>query len=611
MGEDAPVRTQPDTPDVINLVDPVTTPDTSPGTELFDRWFQALYETKLMFSGILDAAGRVLDGNQLAIEGCGLVRAEVIGRPFWTCGWWHRDPEVSEQVRAWSEQVVLTGQPFNTTSRYFLGDGTPRMVDLTLHPVRDDAGRVFIVATGSDVTDAVAAQAAHEADLALESRALRRINADQAAELTVVHVAEQRAEDRLQRLAGVALELVAAETIEDLTETVVSRGLPVLGADGGAVIVLEANDVRSAISPRLGEHVQVTYGRLPLDSPLPGVQVARTGERLVFPTRAAGLAFTGEMARLYDDSQRHAWVFVPLRLGQRVLGSLAVSWVEEREIADDEMSLIEAFAAQCAQVLERIQANQAQRDATLKIQRLAETLQRSLLASPPITEALDIAVRYVPADRAAQIGGDWHDAFTGASGATLISVGDVTGHDGDAAATMAQLRNLLRGLAIDSEDSPAVLLGRLDGAIASLGLAALATAVLARVEAGLPGRSRGGCRVRWSNAGHLPPLLRSPDGAVRVLASGADLLLGLDPDADRIDNVTELPARATLLLYTDGLIERRGESLDEGLARLSKALQDNGSVPLDELCARLLDIMVPEVANDDIAMLLVRPRPAP
>lgn len=440
---------------------------------------------------------------------------------------------------------------------------------------------------------------------------LAAVAAERAAreDLAALRESERRAEDRLQRLAFVALELVGAETTEDLTEIVINRGLPVLGADGGAVVVrADENVLQLAVSDRLGEDVQRTYGVLPVDDPLPASYVARTGERLVFPTRESGLAFTPAMGPLYEATHRSAWVFTPLRVGNRLLGALAVSWVDERQFTDDELTVIEAFGAQCAQALDRIRIADTQRETALQVARLGEALQRNLLTQPPTPTELDIAVRYLPAVHEAQIGGDWYDAFDSASGATVISVGDVAGHDRLATAAMAQLRNLLRGLAVDSDDSPAMLLTRLDRAIARLGLDTLATALVARIDSGPVDRSRGVRRVRWSSAGHLPPMLRLPDGTVRVLDGNPDLLLGLDPNTDRVERVTDLPDGCTLLIYTDGLVERRGESLDAGLRRLSQALAAAGDAGPEQVCDQLLDAMLPDAPEDDVAMLVLKPQ---
>lgn len=426
-----------------------------------------------------------------------------------------------------------------------------------------------------------------------------------------LRAAERLAQSRLGRLTAVALELAAAETIDDLVDIVVHDGLQVLEADGGAVLVSEGGMFRLAISDRHGDRTRMSYAELPLDDPLPACHVARSGKRLLLPDRAAGLAFTPQMGAVYQITGRDAWAFLPLWAGDELLGSLAVSWVHEHPFAADELEVLEAFGAQCAQALGRIRAAQAQRAATQEVERLAHALQRSLLTQPPTAPELDIGVRYLPAVSAAQVGGDWFDAFTDGSGGTLVSVGDVAGHDRDAAASMAQLRNLLRGLSVDSDDGVAVLLSRLDRSIERLHLDTMATAVLLRLDSAPPHWPTGVHRLRWSSAGHPPPLVRLADGRVLSLTEDPDLLLGVDPGSARVEREVQLPTDARLLIYTDGLVERRQENLDVGLARLARAFSRLGDGAVEDVCDRLLEAMLPGDPEDDIAMLLLASTPRP
>ena len=424
------------------------------------------------------------------------------------------------------------------------------------------------------------------------------------AELEVARDAEVRAQARLDQLANVTLQLLGADTLEGLAEIIIGQALAVLGVDGGAVLVREQDRFSLAVSGRLPERVQVLYGDLPLDSPLPACHVGRTGERVVLPDRAAGLAFSPVMEQVYADTERPSWAFLPLELGGRVLGCLAVAWEHERErIPDDELDLIAAFAAQCTQALERIRASQAERDVAADLQRLSEALQRSLLTQPRTD--LEIAVRYLPAVQVAQVGGDWHDAYRSGE-ATLVSVGDVAGHDRNAAAGMAQLRNLLRGLALHGDDGPAELLRALDRAIDRLDLDLLATALVGRLERSPGSRPSEGLTLRWSSAGHLPPLLRLVDGTVTVLDEDPDPLLGVVPDCERREHVTHLPPASVLLLCTDGLVERRGESLTTGLQRLTGVLADTGSAGAEQVCEAVLSRMLPRAPDDDVALLVLR-----
>ena len=218
----------------------------------------------------------------------------------------------------------------------------------------------------------------------------------------------------------------------------------------------------------------------------------------------------------------------------------------------------------------------------------AESLQRSLLTRLPEPDHLHVVARYVPAAKEAQVGGDWYDAFLQPDGATVLVVGDVTGHDIAAAAMMGQLRNLVRGTAYDRHEPPAAVLSRVDRALRGLQVDTLATVVLARIEQTDADRQQGLRRLRWSNAGHPPPAVLRADGTVELLDRPSDLLLGFDPDFPRTDHEVVLHPDDTVVLYTDGLVERRDSPLDHGLARLRQALAALGTGPLDRLCDELL-----------------------
>jgi serine phosphatase RsbU (regulator of sigma subunit) len=250
-----------------------------------------------------------------------------------------------------------------------------------------------------------------------------------------------------------------------------------------------------------------------------------------------------------------------------------------------------------------------QRPPTLNSRQLSEELQRSLLTRPTTPTSLQIAVRYQPAVEDAKIGGDWYDAFVTASGATVLVIGDVTGHDRMAAAAMGQLRNLLRGIAYESNDGPAALLSRLDRAMAGLEVDVIASAIVGIVEPSRIDRRHGQIRLRWSNAGHPAPLLRYPDGLVRILGGANDLLLGVDPTTKRIELVTELIEGSTLLLYTDGLIEGRGTDYDAEVQRVVRLMRDLNDGSAEDLCDTLITATRAAKAEDDVALLTLRCRP--
>ena len=558
---------------------------------LAERWFQGLYDNPLLFSGILDREGRVLAANTLSVEGCGLDRSEVLGRPFWECGWWSPDPAIAAQIRDWCVETVRTGEPLRTRSRFFLGNGDQHWVDLALFPARSEGEITHIVATGNDITEAMLAQ---ERELAL------------------VRDAERLTAHRLDQLSVIALRLADAEAMSELERVVTGPGRRVLGAAGAVLAVRddEIGVVRLAVADRATtQEASVGYAELPMTSELPAAYVARTGEPLLFRSRAEGLSWSEATRVLYDVTDRAAWATLPLRVGERLVGALGLSWSSDRDFGEDELGLLRGFAAQCAEAVDRVRRHEASRAAASSARLMSTMLQRSSLTQPATPDTLEIAVRYQPAEEAAHIGGDWYDAFVDSSGATLLSVGDVNGHDQTAAATMGQVRNLLRGLSFDADDGPARLLTRLDSALRGLQLDTLATAVVVRVEQVPSPKGGGGCQLVWSSAGHLPPLLLRRDGSVTRLESEADLLLGVAPEMSRSEHAVDLEPGSTLLLYTDGLVERRDEGLDAGIDGLASELSDLGHLGLEQLCDALIEsAAIGGAGDDDIALLVLRCR---
>lgn len=287
----------------------------------------------------------------------------------------------------------------------------------------------------------------------------------------------------------------------------------------------------------------------------------------------------------------------------RVVGLLTVLRDDERGgFTEDDLDTLALVAERAGLALDNARLFAEQRD-------LAEGLQRSLLTAPPQPDHLEIVVRYEAAAETAQVGGDWYDAFVQDAGATMLVIGDVVGHDTAAAAAMGQVRNLLRGISVFSGQGPADVLRGVDHALDTLGVDTTATAVLARLEQTPEELEEGVTRLRWSNAGHPPPVVVCPEREVTLLAQDdADLLLGLDPEAERREQQVVLSRGSTVLLFTDGLVERRGEDLDVGFDRLRRELASLAALDcsLDELCDRLLARMVPSVREDDIALVAVR-----
>ena len=267
------------------------------------------------------------------------------------------------------------------------------------------------------------------------------------------------------------------------------------------------------------------------------------------------------------------------------------------------LGFLRLLAGSLSSALAAAETRRAERRAALVHRTMSEALQRSLLTEPVQPAGGRIAVRYLPAVHDSRIGGDWYDAFRTADGATCLVVGDVAGHDQEAAAVMGQVRNVLRGTAYALPGTPSAVLSALDRAVRGLAVGTLATAVLAVLDPE-PDPS-GGRRLRWSNAGHPAPILLDPAGGARLLETRPELILGVNPGARRTDHDVLLPPGSTLLLYTDGLVERRGAHLDAGIGWLLDTAWALAGEPLERLCDELLS-GTPGRAEDDIALLALR-----
>jgi hypothetical protein len=172
---------------------------------------------------------------------------------------------------------------------------------------------------------------------------------------------------------------------------------------------------------------------------------------------------------------------------------------------------------------------------------------------------------------------------------------------------MGQLRGMLRGIAYRDGAGPGAVLTELDAAIEGLGMDTMATAAIARLEQTDEEKAAGTTRVRWSNAGHPPPLVIHHDGRIAELFTArTELMLGVDPATPRSETVVTVRRGSTLLLYTDGLVEGRDLPLDDGIARLKAVLAELGGRPLDELCDEVIERLRPEGLQDDVALVAVR-----
>lgn len=310
--------------------------------------------------------------------------------------------------------------------------------------------------------------------------------------------------------------------------------------------------------------------------------------------------------RLLIDLGVHSAIAVPLDGRRTRVGSMVlVNGAASPPLKEQELQIAIEVGRRVGTALETLQLYRRQRA-------LAEELQRSMLTEPQAPDHAEIEVRYLPASHEAQVGGDWYDAYLQPDGGIVLTIGDVVGHDFRAAAAMGQLRGLLRGIGYARDREPGEMLRSLDAAIQGLLPGITATAVVARIAApgdGWDTADGSPLVLHWSNAGHPPPILVPRAGAPVVLTTDTtDVLLGVVPGFPRTEVQTEIHAGDTLVLYSDGLIERRGRDLDEGLTQLLDAIVEGRQLPPADLCDHLLRRLVQDEHDDDVALVVLRLR---
>ncbi len=401
----------------------------------------------------------------------------------------------------------------------------------------------------------------------------------------------RRRSDQLQHMTA-ALSNALKRT--DVAKVVVDEIGAALGASGAALgIVLEERRLMQLLAWVGYSDESIDSRReVSLDEPTPGNRaVKRRVSSFYESLEDVRLAVPG-VSEVMELAEHESFLYVPLVAGRRANGLLVMSWAEKFSLSSEERRFVEALAGQAAQALDRASAFESE-------QSIAETLQRSVLpTSLPRVEGMQLAARYLPGTVGVAVGGDWFDAIRLQDGQLGLVVGDVVGKGVQAAATMGQLRNGLRAFSLDRM-KPSSTLTRLNRLAEEIMETAFATVVYVVVDPD--------ARVcRYSSAGHPPPLVLFPDRTIEFLEGGRGLPLGAGTDTRYTQEIVELPVGTTIVLYSDGLVERRGESIDEGLERLRSAVLAGPREP-ELLVEHLLQQLVgTRERGDDIALLAVR-----
>jgi putative methionine-R-sulfoxide reductase with GAF domain len=391
-------------------------------------------------------------------------------------------------------------------------------------------------------------------------------------------------EEQLRRISAVTDSALADLDVEHLLIELLDRARDVLGVDAATVLLLDHHAQELVATATRGLEDEVRQGvRLPLGRGFAG-RVAR--ERR--PVSIRNLTRKDVVSPALIDRGIRSVLGVPMIAGGEIVGVLHVGTYTPRRFTDEDTNLLQIVADRAGLAT---QSRQAGVDRAA-----ARAVQRSLLPTRlPEVPGVEMAARYV-AGHEAGMGGDWYDVFVLPTGSLGIVIGDVTGHGLRAAVVMGRLRSALRAYALETEE-PGEVLNRLDRKVQHFEAGMMATAAYAIIP---PQRDR----ARISLAGHLPPVLAEAGRVTRFLEMPVDLPLGAGDFRQRRSTVVDLSPGSVVVLYTDGLVERRGEPIDKGLRRLADVIT---SAPANEVCATVMATLVGSIDPvDDIALFAMR-----
>ncbi|MFI1002876.1 SpoIIE family protein phosphatase [Streptomyces galbus] len=504
----------------------------------------------------LDLEGRFTYVSSGAADLLGLGAEQLLGTLPWQSLRWLDDPTYEDRYRA----AVLSREPVSFTACRPPG----QWLDFHLYP--DASGiSVRIVDSGTPLPAAPAPR-----------RSGRTVTPARAG--------------RLYQLTHLAAALTEVVSVQDVIDLVADQIMPAFDAQGLVLSSADAGRLRIMGHRGYSRFSVERLDGLPLDTSFtPAGRALASGIPAFFHDAE-------EMRRIYPDapqvSGKQAWAFLPLIISGRPVGICVLSYDRPHDFPAEERAVMTSLAGLVAQALDRARLYDTKHA-------LAHGLQEALLPRAlPRFSGLRVAARYLPATRGMDIGGDFYDLIRLADGAAAAVIGDVQGHNVAAAALMGQVRTAVHAHAA-AGTTPDQVLFRTNRLLTDLGSDLFTSCLYAHVDVG-----RG--RLGLAGAGHPPPVLRLPDGTARPVPLRPGPLLGVDPVAEF--PVTDLPLvpGATLVFYTDGLVETPGTDLGDSITALARHLADADDGDLD----RLVDVLLSRTSTtaqrtDDIALLLL------
>jgi phosphoserine phosphatase RsbU/P len=394
-------------------------------------------------------------------------------------------------------------------------------------------------------------------------------------------------EERLRAIQSITDAALSRLDDRDLLAELLERTRDALQADTAAVLLLDFSSRQLIATAAAGLEEEVQQGvRIPVGRGFAGRIAAEHR-----PVILDHVDHTTVLNPILWAKGIQSMMGVPMVAAGQVIGVLHVGSLTPRQFTGHDTELLQLAADRAAAAVKSITA-QADRLA-------AAALQRSLVPTAlPVVAGAELAARYIPGSGA--VGGDWYDVFTLPTGELGVVIGDVAGSGLPAAVIMGRMRSALRAYALETRD-PAEVLSRLDRKMQHFEPDAMATVLYAVIEPGLD-------RMNICLAGHFPPVIAYPGQPAELASVATGLVIGIAPQAPRPVTTVQIPPGTMLCFYTDGLIERPGELIDDGLARLCRAVT---AEPVESACAAVMYALVGSgPARDDIALLMVQRQPA-
>ncbi|WP_225823726.1 SpoIIE family protein phosphatase [Streptomyces naphthomycinicus] len=527
----------------------------------------------------MDRLGTIVYANPAAGRLAGREREGLLGCALWDAMPWLTGPPYDDHLRG----ALLSPDPVHFHARRPAGakdgPGEGDWLAVSVHPGQDLLTCTLVPASRMDPETGTAPEAHVPEDTAAGDHAMAP----------------------LYRPIALAIALTDAVTARQVSEVVMQELLPAFAGRRLAIYLLQDRHLYLAWETGFPQGFLAPFDGVGLDARIPGVETLTTGRPLFFESmQQLAAAYPG----LALDADVGARAFLPLIASGRPVGSCILGFDRPRGFSTEERTVLTALAGLIAHAMER--ARRYDSEAAL-----ARGLQQALLPRRLSTHPrVETAGRYLPGTQGMDVGGDWYDVVEAGDGLALV-IGDVQGHGVQAAATMGQLRSAVRAFALGDRPPDEVLSGT-NHLLIDLDPGQFASCCYLRLD---PATGR----VRIARAGHPPPLLRCADGRTRVLHVPGGVVLGVDPHARYPVTELLLEPDAILALYTDGLVERPGADIDEGITALRLALAKAGATVGrrgGRSLAGVADRLTATARHaadrpDDVALLLAARRAAP